>query len=240
MDIGEAREKVFEKRPVFRALYEKYSSRTWDAYMSENYTSAKDTSPLSPSLLTSVGGIVKETLGEKEVDDVFGSLQKTKRVDTADHHGILCHPFFWNVDAAKAVLETDVSYDIVLSVGNVSPTNSSFPRSIFFHDKNLALKKLSYIPWRNRRNSLYTLPPSLLAYIKGMKKECRDILISNKAYKKLGEFLNILENDSRIQSATRLSDELTIATSILWHKVFDGTRKKICYIEDKKLQLYSF
>ncbi len=235
MDIGEAREKVFEKRPVFRAMYEKYENQKWDAYMRESYTPPSDNSPLSPSLLLSVSEIVKATLGEKEVAEVLESLKKTKRVDTADHHGILCHPFFWNVDAAKAKPEEEVPYDIIFSVGNVSPTNSSFPRSIFFHDQNLSLKKLNYIPWRSRRSALYSLPPSLGENIAQMKREVADTPLNQIAKKKLADFLSALEKDSRIQNAERLSDELTIATSVLWDNVFDGARKKICYIEAEEV-----
>ncbi len=235
MNIEEAKKIVFEKKPVFGKLYNSYKNKYWVEYINEHHPKSNEKS-LDPLLEKVFHRIAEKMFGKEMAEEALSSLKQTHFVDTADHHGLLCHPFFWNFDALKSGLEitSKPKTQIVLTVGNVSLNNTSFPRSLFFHDQNLVLQKIHLLSLKNKRRPLYGSP----ALTKEQVIRIQDSLwlekIPKTAKKRLVSLLNEFLQ-SRHFNQEKLCDQLTLLNHLWWKALWGETYGNLLYLEVEEL-----
>ncbi|MFA6463724.1 MAG: hypothetical protein WCV55_01820 [Candidatus Paceibacterota bacterium] len=250
MKLNEAKKLIFEKKPKFKDFYGKNKEKKWVNYINESYpqvSNIKNKKEFSKVFFNTV----KSILGEKKATKALASIEQTGFVSTADHHGLLCHPFFSNMTIARSsnkILNRPET-QITLTVGAVSPTNSSFPRSIFFHDKNLDLQKIHMVSLKWRQRPLYGIPAISQKEFLKIKDYFFGKDISKKNKKRFSSFIEkCLERDDLWKPADhrllaqsmaggqkRFCEQLTILNDIWWDEIFGGLRGDILYLEVEEL-----
>ncbi len=234
MKLEEAQKIVFEAKPVFKKLYETYKNKNWSEYINDNFPTSP-TNELSLELKNTFHSVVEKLLGKEKAKLATESLNQTGFVDTADHHGLLCHPFFFNFDLAKVSksVKNRPSTQIVLTVGGISPTNSSFPRSFFFHDKSLNLQKVHLTSLKGRRRSLYGLPKTE-SFTK-IKDQIWGFNIPKPSKDRFVWLCEKWNRNEQIQKANRFCEQLTTMNDIWWDEIFGNSRGNLLYLEVEEL-----
>jgi len=154
----------------------------------------------------------------------------SKFVSTSDHHGILCHPFFMNNALLRSHPLLKQKQIISLTCGGISLSNSSYPRGIFFHDRNLQEIRMPFISRHYRHRPVYGHPGiSQETFIREMKK-VYNYALSKNARKKLLDFMETVLSVDGIWKKQYLSDQFTIINDLLWKIIF-RKRGKLVYLE---------
>ncbi|MEI8338153.1 MAG: hypothetical protein WCF92_03345, partial [bacterium] len=124
---------------------------------------------------------------------------------------------------------------IVLTVGGISPTNSSFPRSIFFHDKNLDLQKIHMISLKWRQRPLYGIP----AISKNEFLKIKDYFygkdIPKRKKKRFFNFIKKSTENSELWNKKKFGEQLTVLNDIWWNEIFGNLRGNLLYLEVEEL-----
>ncbi len=225
MKLDDAKKIVFEKKPAFATLYNEWGNTTWTEYADKNYPK-KAVTELPEEFLEAFRNVLNSSLDESTVTTALATLQKTNFVSTADHHGILCHPFFSNNTILRSSREDAV---ISLTCGGISLTNSSYPRGIFFHDKNLNEIRMPFVSRKTGNLPVYGHEPITKKQLQSHKKMARFMDISKQARKNLMIFFDALVTDEKMWELASLSDQFTRINSILWHQLF-GEGKNLIYV----------
>lgn len=226
MRLNDAKKIVFEKKPAFSRLYNEWGSKTWVEYAQENYKPPELVNRLSEEFTNAFKSVLSSSLDEITVDNALQTLLTTMFVSTADHHGILCHPFFSNNTLLRASREDTV---IALTSGGISLTNSSYPRGIFFHDKNLQEIRMPFVSRKTGNLPVYGHEPITKRQLQSHKKMAHFMDISKQARKNLMFFFDTLLEDEKIWELVSLSDQFTRINSIVWHQLF-GEHKNLIYV----------
>lgn len=231
MHIEEAKKVVFEKKPVFGKLYTNYKDKHWSEYINEHHPKTEQNT-LDPILEKVFLKVTTNILGETLATEALTSLKQTHFVDTADHHGLLCHPFFWNFDALKSGLRITEKpkTQIVLTVGNISPNNTSFPRSLFFHNQHLDLQKIHFLSLKHRRKPLYGSTPLSREQITTIKDSLWIEKIPKTAKKRLATLLDTFSKDPHFPQET-FGKQLTLLNHLWWKALWAETYGNLLYLE---------
>jgi hypothetical protein len=145
------------------------------------------------------------------------NLKTTKNIiHTTDHIGLLNHPFFWSSKASSHDGEM-----IVFATSNISPTNSSFPRGIVWHDKDLIEKRANLLPLSWRRHPMYGVPAL---------NKSKLISFTNALPNKLREVFQTVVESKDISKCKWLSQQLCLMNQDLWRSCF-GNSKDLLYFE---------
>ena len=236
MKLNEAKKIIFEKKPKFKDFYEKNKDKSWIDYINNTYpkeSNLKDEDEFSEVFFDTV----KSILGENKAKKALKSIKQNGFVSTADHHGLLCHPFFSNMAIAKSSnkIANRPETQIVLTVGAVSPTNSSFPRSIFFHDRDLELKKIHMISLKWRQRPLYGIPSISKDDFRKLKDYFFEKKISKESKKRVSSFIEKSFEKKEIWLQERFCEQLTILNDIWWKEIFGDLRGDLLYLEAEEL-----
>ncbi len=236
MKLEDAKKIVFDKKPKFKGFYEENKEKSWIEYINKNYpqrSNIRNEKEFSQIFFNTV----KNILGEEKAKKSLSSLIQTGFVSTADHHGLLCHPFFSNIAIARSGknIINRTKTQIVLTVGAISPTNSSFPRSIFFHDKDLELQKIHLISLRSRQRPLYGIPAISKKEFLKIKDHIFDKKIPKIGKKRFLRFIDRSLERNDIWEQKRFCEQLTILNDIWWNEIFGDLRGDLLYLESEEL-----
>lgn len=230
MNIKDARAKLFSLKPIFGEIITKWQDKTWLDYYSNTFDGL-----LSPSI-DILNAIEKETskiLGKKLGKDARDSIEEKKWVDTADHHGVLMHPYFYSGALARSHPKTisKSKATVVLAFGNISLSNDSFPRGFFFRDRNFKEEKIYFQSLRHRSRPVFGLTAMPKSQLIKEIERVQYLSLDNTPKKRLNDFLNTILNDDRVWQKELYSEQLTLINQILWKKLFNSTRGDLIYLE---------
>ncbi len=227
MDLDDAKNIVFKEKPSFASFYKVWGSKTWAEYAAANYEPPElGNDMLSKELLDAFKNVLSSSLDTATINSAIKALQKTNFVSTADHHGILCHPFFSNNTILRSSREETI---LTFACGGISLTNSSYPRGIFFHDKNLKEIRMPLVSRKTGNLPVYGHEPITKKQLQSHKKMARFMDISKQARKNLMLFFDALLEDEKMWKLETLSDQFTRINSILWRRLF-GEHKNLIYV----------
>ncbi|MDQ5950298.1 MAG: hypothetical protein QG585_240, partial [Patescibacteria group bacterium] len=152
MNLEEAKKIVFPKKPVFASLYEKYGKDNWSKYIDEKFPKKSFLNEKKEELFEAIREITLPVLGEEKTEKIINSLNKTGFASSADHNGLLSHPFFSHFALLRAKKDKTL---ISFVCGSISLSNSSYPRGFYFHDEYLNEVKLPFVSLNGRKRSIY-------------------------------------------------------------------------------------
>ncbi|OGK18863.1 hypothetical protein A3D80_03100 [Candidatus Roizmanbacteria bacterium RIFCSPHIGHO2_02_FULL_40_13b] len=183
--------------------------------------------PRMTELLSVFEKVLSPLLNKKKVAHAVQALKQTGFVSTADHHGVLCHPFFSN----SALL----SNQIHLSCGGVSISTSSYPRGIFFHDSNLKQVRIPFISLHTKHLPVYGHPSMKKATVIREIKKISHYNIQKTQKRVLKSFLTQILDTDQIWEKSLYSEQLTIINDLFWETLFGNSRGNLVYLDVESL-----
>ncbi|MFZ2252995.1 MAG: hypothetical protein WAW13_02335 [Minisyncoccia bacterium] len=224
------REEIFALKPHFGEVVRLWGDKTVLEYY------AQDFSPLYEPSSDILVAIQKETsalLGNEVGGRTYESLQSTKWVNTADHHGLLCHPYFYATALARShtLIRKDSGVTVTMPFGGVSLGNDSFPRGFFFHDANAKVERIFFKSLKDRRMPVYALLPTTKEELLHERERSHSFELTLHAREQLNCLFEKFLEDERVWNQETYSAQLTLMNSVLWHAFFGESRGEFVYLE---------
>lgn len=234
MTLEEAKQIVFAKKIKFAEMYQKYQGKFWSEYFNSTISEVPPLENPQNEIVKIIGEYTERLLGKEKAELVTHTLLHNPFVSTADHHGILCHPFFSNASLMRSNSNSlkNIKAIISLTCGGISLSNSSYPRGIFFHDESLNIQKINLVSLKYRRRSIYGLHSMLGDNLDRAIAKVDKIKLPEVQKKRL---LDLPLEFKKVKPLERYSDELTVLNDILWQKIFNDTRPPLIYIEAESI-----
>lgn len=232
MLLKEAHEIVFKKKKGFEKFYTTFRQNTWKELLEKYYVFSFKPDDRTEELCVAIEGYLKKLVSEDTVNKVTHSLKQTGFVSTCDHSGVLNHPFFINNNLVRQEFKETLA-TLSFTCGGVSLTNSSYPRSIFFHDLSNKLTHLPLISLKGRRRSVYGHSPFSKDVVQKHLQRVETLSLSDSAKNELTHLLATLLNSENLFTQDTYSKQLTILNQILWQEVYAD--KPVIYIEVEEI-----
>jgi hypothetical protein len=230
MDLSTLRAEIFKTQPEFGNLVGAWGNETLLTYYKQTF------SPLVPPSKLILDIIEDETgkvLGAKLGAQTRATVAATQWVNTADHHGLLHHPYFYTVALARseATVRGTNPVTVTLPFGGVSLSNDSFPRGITFHNEHAVLERIFFKSLRDRRLPVYALSPMTRAEFEHERNRvlAHTSLANVKA--KLNYFFTTILHDDRCWSMDTFSRQLTAMNATWWRILFGQNRGDFVYLQ---------
>lgn len=223
------RDAVFGLKPHFGAVV-----RTWgDATLLEYY--AQDF-PLryepSHDVLEATAQEASLLLGPQIGAQTYEALKSEKWVNTADHHSLLCHPYFYTTALARSHASVRKhAVTVTLPFGGISLGNDSFPRGLFFHDAVGKTERIFFKSLKDRRMPVHALSPMSQHDLAHERERTHSFDLSPDAHERIHTLLTKFLLDERIWNQETYSAQLTIMNSLLWQELFGESRGENVYLE---------
>jgi len=142
---------ILARLPSLAQLLETQGSMSLFEYAQKSYQGAESDDPLFQSrkqeLLDFLQIYVTERFDSSLAHTVVDTLRKNYAVSTAEHHGPMGHPFFFQSAILRAITNSDLPV-VNFATSHVSLGNSSYPRGLIFHgDTEEAPKEYLHLPF---------------------------------------------------------------------------------------------
>ena len=228
--MDDMRAEVFLRKPEFAALVRTWGDKTLLEYYGQDFLPT-----LAPSedILDVIESEVAGILGADVATSARHATLTQGWVNTADHHGLLHHPYFYTTSLALSHKDVcgDALATVALPFGGVSLGNDSFPRGFSFHDSDVKLQKIFFKSLKYRRLPIYALSPMTKEELLHEKQRATSFSLTKQAHTRLQSFFNALIDDPRVWSQETYSAQLTVMNSILWQQLFGKERGDLVYLE---------
>ena len=216
---------VFGAKPNLRTLVETHGEASYLSYLhTQTDATILDRDDAMDALFMKVWEqLMRQYFDARLTTELTDELKKNFFASTADHGGPICHPFFTNAFFARALDAHSQSKELVLTLpcSGVSLDNSSFPRGLFFHDKNLHPVRLHIKSLAERHDSIYSASPYTKEDIAHIEKEISTIDISNEQKRILVSLVkDIFDRNDQYARATY--DEQMVRVNWLLPKYVHG------------------
>lgn len=241
-------QKILDRRSVLAENIKKLGQRTLLEY-AQAYVEVNLNPPIEArqtELITVIQQHAQRLFGSTIAAEAAAQLHRYYFVSTADHHGPLCHQFFLNANTVTALPfanATDplLKHVIVLSFSNVSFSNSSFPRGLFFHtyqNHEARSHRLPLIPSSANQRAVYGYPAYQQKALDNLQRLIKSLPIHAQHRQTLLELLaSIYGSDNVLQLAT-YADQVSVTNRLLWQRVYGTTEHHlpdVLYIEIESL-----
>jgi len=229
VNIDEMRAEVFARKPRFAELVKTWGDKSLTDYYAQDFSSHLASKDILSAIESEVAGI----LGADVATSARHSIETRGWVNTADHHGLLHHPYFYTTSLALSDqrLNGGNKATVILPFGGVSLGNDSFPRGFSFHDNDVNLQKIFFKSLKYRRLPIYALSPMLPEELIQESKRVNSFALKPKAKEQLHNFFTALIDDNRVWSQKTYSAQLTVMNNILWRQLFGDERGDLVYLE---------
>ncbi|MEI6327387.1 MAG: hypothetical protein WCO78_04715 [Candidatus Roizmanbacteria bacterium] len=233
MSLADDRAFVFAHRPALGRLFSSEKNKTWIDYAREHFTHMnREVHPVYAKRFGEFAHacqtVCEPVFGTEFTRRILSTLKSQRFLSTADHHGVLCHPFFLNATILRSIYEPDEPI-ITFGCGGVSFSNSSYPRGIFFHDSDLNRIKIPFVPWRDRMLPVYGHSPLSALDIDHIESKGDAANIPQAQKHILHTFFDAVRDHALSDSLTTISDQYSLISQILW-KMSDMS-SDLAYIE---------
>ena len=231
MGIDEMRAEIFRHKRAFGRIVTEWEESTWIDYYAQDF---KDLREPSEAILGAIQNEVTSIFQSKELgESALRAMKQRQWVSTTDHHGLLCHPYFYSSNLAQSYTTVRSREDVLVTLpfGNVSLGNDSFPRGFFFHDKNFKIARFIFKSLKERSMPVCAVEPFSLA---SFTRECDRVLhlpLGSDARERLSTFLTALRRTEGVWSQTTYSAQLTVCNQVLWTTLFPNKRGTLLYVD---------
>lgn len=223
---------ILLRLPSLKNLLDTYGKMSLFEYAKEQYSISENTSDIAQrrkqEFLDFLQWYVENKFGNTYAEIVITTLSRNYAVSTAEHHGPMGHPFFFQSALLRALTQPELPV-INLATSHVSLSNSSYPRWLVFHGDWLsAPKEYLHLPFFS---SKYRMCPvfSLPAYtrkdieehcIKRLKRYYMEGIISEEMYENILVFIQQHILNPWILAVKTYSEQITRFNHIWWHHLF--------------------
>lgn len=246
------KQKVLEKKPVLAEILRKRGTKTLFEY-AKLYIDVNLNPPIKRRQGEFIGTFKKQVarrLGPEIAESAATQLYNYYFVSTVDHHSPLFHPFFINgnlLTAGPHFENTDPNLKnvIVLSFGNISMNNSSFPRGLIFNSFNrgkIEMQRLSFFPAKDRLCPVYNFRSYTREDVEKVRSTLNDLVkvgsVHVREQEKINGILDQIYLKPEMLEAENYSEQITKSNFLLWQRFFDNSNLQppnIVYLEIESL-----
>lgn len=228
--LVDIREEIFRLKPHFGEVVRRWGDKTLLEYYGQEFSNLHEP---SSSVLDAIEIETSSIFGDDVGLRAVASLKQEKWVNTADHHGLLCHPYFYTNALARShdSIRNNSGVTVTLPFGGVSLGNDSFPRGFFFHDAAGKEERIFFKSLKERRMPVCMLVPMQREELVHERERAHFFNVSRHAHEQLDLLFANLLADERIWNQKTYSAQLTRMNSVLWHTLFKDTRGEFVYLE---------
>lgn len=134
--LNRLRGDVFREKPALKNLIEESGNMTLLEYAASSYTIKKNENALAQlrkkEFLDFFESYCVKLFGKSLSENIIDSLRQNYCVSTADHHGPIGHPFFFQSTILRGLVQPEHML-VHFCTSQVSLGNSSYPRGLIFH-----------------------------------------------------------------------------------------------------------
>lgn len=123
---------ILTQLPSLKNLLDTHGSMSLFEYGKAHYCVGNNTSVRKQEFLEFLRGYVEKKFGSTYAETVVTALSKNYAVSTAEHHGPMGHPFFFQSALLRGLVQPELPI-INFATSHVSLGNSSYPRGLVFH-----------------------------------------------------------------------------------------------------------
>ncbi len=230
MTFDEVRDEVFKRRPRFGDTARAWGDATWIEYYTQNFSGLREP---SNDVLDAIEAETSAILGREVGLRARASVARAKWTNTADHHGLLCHPYFYSTALARShpLVRAGSEATVTLPFGGVSLGNDSFPRGFSFHDTHGREVRIFFKSLKDRRLPVHGLVPTTREELVRERGRAESFLLPQSARERLHSFFEALLQEERVWIQETYSAQLTAMNAVLWRELFKGTRGDFVYLE---------
>ncbi len=226
MTEEELAQSVFKAKPKLKDTIDGYGANTYAAYLKEKCPRANQDIRdhfLDEIFFRAFNKIVERFFGPRFRAEAKEELTKTFFASTAEHGGILCHPFFSDSFLSRALHTKTCNDELVLTLAcsGISLDNSSYARGLVFHDNELNEVRLHIKSLKEQHSSVYVCQPYTKEDILRVYSEIENSKLSPSQKKVLTSLVhNVFDREDQYSLTTY--DEQTIRPNWLLPKHIRG------------------
>lgn len=174
--------------------------------------------------------VMAPILGEAVARDSLVALASNRLVSTADHQGIITHPFFLSTTYARSLHALRNGYKSVVTFpcSGVSLSNSSFPRGVAYHTADGELTKLFFHSLASAHTPVYGAPCITASTLE-------KALDHTPLPKHVAGFLKSLRADEKFLTLPDYDAQCTYASHRLWKQVPGFEDINLIYLSEERL-----
>jgi hypothetical protein len=245
-DFTHLTEMVFAKSPILKENFEKNGKKTLFEHAQSYRENKLSVSALArrPELVSAVSARAIKIFGEEIAHSIAKQLEKNFFVSTADHHGMICHPFSLSANLIGATQASALENLLVFSCGNVSLNNSSFPKGLIFHSDShdyRAIQQLSFFPASENQRPVLGVQGYTIKDIARVKRNLWSMVKSKtvrmEVAEKITETIDGVYAKPNILGIESFSNQVSLTNMSLWQKFFstNQTAPRLVYIDQESL-----
>ncbi|MEK7602112.1 MAG: hypothetical protein AAB472_01345 [Patescibacteria group bacterium] len=224
------RSAVLKNRPVLKTILETKGAMSAFDYAKGYAVNTRVTdAKRKEECIAEITALTQELLGKEARESIERQLTEHYYASTTDHHGPLMHPFFVHANLLAASPQVEASRashenTLVLACSNVSLGNSSFPRSLLFHDELGTEHRLHFFPASERLSPVFRFRAYTAQDLERMQHSLNSMGLSPKLTKNVSTLLQEIYGTPEALSASNFASQITITNEALWQNSFSETR----------------
>lgn len=222
---------ILKKLPSLQELMHEHGDVSLYNYAQQHYTNNAPTTPLSlhrkKEFLAYLDTYITRKFDTHISQRVCRSLEQNYCISTAEHHGPLGHPFFFQSALLRGLVHPDTAI-INFCTSHVSLGNSSYPRGMIFHGDWISSSAwyihLPLFPAIQRMSPVFRLPSysgdtqeKIIARIDQLKN---NKTITPETFSRITEFISRHVFHEKIIFCTTYSEQLTQLNMAWWQDIF--------------------
>lgn len=239
MLLAEVKKNVFAHKPKLAEIIKRYGNMSvFDYFNSVPYSFS---SVLRTERQTELLQVIKDKISglfdENMANDVIDQLKRYYFVSTAEHHGIICHPFFFNSTLCRFLTQQERKETSVLSLtcGSISLNNSSFPRGLIVHDQSLKEERFHLFSGQRKHAPVFGLE----AYLKNQKltvlHRLEIINLSEVHKEKIRNIIDEIIFSEQVLKQKYFSDQISLINHALWKLLPGHNEMNLIHIEQEEI-----
>lgn len=239
MLLAEVKKIVFDHKPKLLEVLERYGNMSvFDYFKTISSTN-------SPAIQTERQNEFLKVIQDKVMglcnkdiaDDVIKELKEHYFISTAEHHGVVCHPFFLNSTLCRFLTQREQEKTSVLSLtcGSISLNNSSFPRGLLLHDKSLKEERLHFFNGEKKHTPVFGLQAYLNDQKLIMLERIAAMNLLEETKHKLKEIINEIVFSPLVLEQKYFSDQISLINQAFWKLLPGHKEMNLIHIEQEEL-----
>lgn len=174
--------------------------------------------------------VVSSILGPDIAGRSLATLKRNHLVSTADHHGIITHPFFLSTNYARSLYALNNQQECVVTFtcAGISLSNSSLPRALAYHTASGELEKIFFHSLAMKHTPVYCAPPISL-------KNIQTAIDTVSDQRQIKTYLESLRDDNQFMNLSDYDSQCTYASHLLWKLVSGFGDIDLIYLSQERL-----
>ncbi len=228
--------------PELKNILEAHGSKTIMEYITfvNDFISKGDFSffdPRQEDFFTVYQETLKSIFDERVIWDSIETLKKNRLISTADHQGIISHPFSLSSTYARTLYAQKVGQGSVVTFpcASISLSNSSFPRGLIVHDCDDVEKKIYFKSLIHKLNPVFCEEKIERDGVQKMYDTLSSITLEKEKRKKILSVFKQIFFSGKFLSLKNFDEQCAYGSLMLWKYVSDFNNIDLIYVSQEKL-----